>query len=194
MANSFDLPINPLSGSTLEVKSDDAGALTGTEKVLVVQSGIKETTTQAIADLGGGSSYLSATVTLTDAQIKALPSGNVEIIAAPGTGKYLYVNQVAFALNIVGAYTNVTINIPPQLWYKTSEVGIVDSTLDDFAFTTPDKYGTLLNTYPQGYFASADIENRAIELNISNTGAGNFTGGNAANTLKVTVYYVVVDL
>lgn len=144
---------------------------------------------------GGGSSYLVASVTLTDAQIKALPSGNIEIVAAPGIGQYIYPIGVAFALNIVEAYTNVTINNPPQVWFKTSEIGIASSALDNFAFTTPDKYATLLRTeFTNGYYTDADVENKAVELNIGNTGAGNFTGGNAANTLKVTVYYVMIKL
>jgi len=98
MANSFDLPINPLSGSTLEVKSDDAGALTGTEKVLVVQSGIKETTTQAIADLGGGSSYLSYVANLSQ-----VGAGN--LTGTPFTNS---INFGTFERYAVGGYEAVS--------------------------------------------------------------------------------------
>ncbi len=61
MANDFDLEIKWKSGSQIEIQSGDAASLDGTEKVLTIKNGSpKETTTQDIANLGGGggTSYL----------------------------------------------------------------------------------------------------------------------------------------
>lgn len=140
----------------------------------------------------GGSGLETATVTLTDAQIKALPTTPVQVIAAPGTGKYYKI----FGAQIItdtsaAAYTNVTAS-------DLIKIGLSDS-FQAFSCTNgileeEDIFYSDLTPY-----AGADIsplsntENNAIFI-YSNNGGGNYTGGNAANTLKAVVYYIIVDL
>jgi hypothetical protein len=44
------------------------------------------------------------------------------------------------------------------------------------------------------FFNRNQQEAAAITLKADNNGSGNFTGGNAANSMKVTVYYSVEAL
>lgn len=74
MANNFDLQIKWLNGSQVEIQAGEGASLTGDEKVLIMQNDTpKETTTQAIADLGGGggSSYLVYTALLNQSGVNA---------------------------------------------------------------------------------------------------------------------------
>ena len=150
-------------------------------------------------------------VTLTDAQIKALPTTLVEIIAAPGTGKLI----VPFYTLIVvdsqaGGYTNVTATTPfpahaalymvwgpsnanasgylsAALMLETTSVVFGELTIpgnatDPSAQLTGQRIGDLV-----------DAENQNLQLNALND-AGNYTGGNAANKLSIVVYYDILVL
>lgn len=154
----------------------------------------------------GGSSYLSATVTLTDAQIKALPTTYIEVVATPGANKLLvFIKAVLFFDFEVGVwfYGNVSSNNAMFISYDddfydasnysrlTSEsapaVSIVSSSNKPNSTDYPNSTLTEVNS------VYGDIVNRPLKLVMYNDD-GDLTGGNAANTLKVTVYYVVVDL
>src|SRR5690242_19531048 len=57
---------------------------------------------------GGGSSVVqTATKTLTDAQIKALPTTPIELVAAPGSGKVIWWSMIVLRATIAGSYTNI---------------------------------------------------------------------------------------
>jgi hypothetical protein len=137
------------------------------------------------------------TVTLTNAQIKALPSTDVEIVPAPGTGKVIqYVSVRASIDASAGDYTNVHADANFFLQY----VGGTAFTLaaEDFWYHPG---GPALSGYFQsdesvgpGLYNLSDYENRAIATNANNSGQGDFTGGNAANSLTITVWYGVMDI
>lgn len=141
----------------------------------------------------------SATVTLTDAQIKALPTTAIELVAAPGAGKMLIPMLVIGVLdNVAGGYGNF--HSPNCLIYvATGSAGISDSFLanEDTVWGTPEGVQVLQFNLLAGSFAVADVpqlENQPVKLTALNFGAGNLTGGNAANSLQVSVYYVEVTL
>jgi len=212
MGNGFDLTVNPLSGNQLEVLADDTNSLTGAEKVLVVQgSTVKETTTQDIADLGGGGSLLSATVTLTNAQIKALPTTAIEVVANPGATRFIVpISAVLIANTTAGAYTNINAAAQLSIEYpliNTKAFALVDNNTFGQTSNLLDGGNILVamlspfininvDTEPCAIFVNNDIGIVDNPLNIvmNNSSDGNLTGGDAANTLKVTVYYIVVDL
>lgn len=153
---------------------------------------------------GGTSLVLSATVELTDAQIKALPSERVEIVPAPATGKALLYITSFFQINTsAGAYTNVDADGRIYIDYGgelASLPAILPSgaNLRTWVLPPASQFGqnpSVLSTFNSVNIArSTGIDETPLYIKIDNNGAGDFTGGNAANTLKVTVYYVVVDL
>lgn len=141
----------------------------------------------------GGSSYLSATVTLTDAQIKALPTTPIEIIAAQGEGKAILVINGILKFTNIADYGNVGANAlilqgnstPFNLkQLKFEYVGLADSEPITYSITTPSG--------DSNYATPNMFDNIGIAIASQNT--GDFTDGDSGNTLKVTVYYVVVDL
>lgn len=157
---------------------------------------------------GGGSSYLQmATVTLTDAQIKALPTTPVQVVAAPGVGKIIRPVLTTILLNNTGgAYTNV-VDASLVLRLGTTwvsgvmlmETALLATAQNSWVFQIPalaSGSGTFAGefvTVLQGNTLSGQ-ENQTLNIKDDYAGGSDYTGGNAANTLKVTVYYVVVDL
>jgi len=157
---------------------------------------------------GGGGSVLSATVELTDAQIKTLPTTPVELVAAQGSGKAIIpISCIAISDFSGGAYTNITgaswqlavdgdnpIGSPFDAFAALGDVGniyVCQIACNDFYTGAGDFAGSSI-TYPVTVKSSYD--NKELNLVDAFGGVTNYTGGNAANTLKVTVYYVVVDL
>lgn len=150
---------------------------------------------------------LTKIVTFTDAQIKALPTVPQTVIAAPGAGRAIFAMPalvqpclVSLSLDWTADYTNI------------------DAALTiGFALTGGLVYCDLLNAASKQFLAWGadvmwqispadvqatgsdiqnwtDFENKPLVLNIKNGAAGNLTGGNAANVLKVTVFYCIVSL
>lgn len=159
------------------------------------------------------------TVTLTDAQIKALPTTSVEIVPAPGSGKrLLYFNGIAILDTTAGVYGNVgqtatspngnaaVIKMVTPNGAHLSVFGVWGWLLEEATIGHID-----LPAYVDGIdsvmnnpnvndswsdYATA-YDDQPIHLasyNGAQTPLGDYTNGNAANTLKVTVFYTVVDL
>ena len=144
------------------------------------------------------SQIYQATVVLTDAQMKALPTTVRELIPAPGNGKVIC---PVFALLVCdttgGAYTNIDANAKFGFFLDLSEVTNFSSTNSKNLLNSGDSEtlmidSVLISTGVQ--YASFDIINLPLNLLITNGAAGVLTGGNAANTLTVVVNYLIIDV
>ena len=159
----------------------------------------------------GSEQFKKATVSLTDAQVKALPTTIVEIVAAPGPGKVLIPTYVLLRLlaavdyaNIDGdAYLKVDHGLGGafvSLLFQAS--GFVSAFLQP-GDPTDGIHASMLPTQVKhpvtsmsgadtGFYDS-DIVNKALAMSAYNGASGDFTGGNAANVLTVTVFYATIE-
>lgn len=151
----------------------------------------------------------SASDTLTDAQIKALPTTPVEIVPAPGAGKrYQLIGGSLKIDSTAGAYTNFSEDAGDG--FNIEAGNMVLSSLADFAvvgwllgeaqsstfeiagpYMTKPATGSRVSTNGS---ATADYENGAMVLTCNNGELGDFTGGHADNTGSITVIYFEVSL
>lgn len=164
----------------------------------------------------GGGGLLTRTVTLTHAQILALPTTPVVVVPATQTPNYasdltsapLVLGGYVLLSNYAVAYTNV--NAAAQLLLNLgSDLGslpqiggqlMAQTTLqagDAFAPLIGADYFTTATAPPLGPIPGAFNHNffdNAVVLSIDNKGSGNLTGGNAANKLVVSLVYAVASL
>lgn len=152
---------------------------------------------------GGGASILhQATVELTDAQIKALPTTSVQIVAAPGANKLLLFERAVLQSNLVSPYTNLsaysggdgTINITTPEGDNLIVSDYMESATSIMADSRIFIMGRNVKTNADGLsFGGLDPEvNGGFFIQAYNT--GDFTGGDAANTLRVSVTYYILDV
>lgn len=156
-------------------------------------------TSENAGDLNVQTVY-SASVTLTDAQIKALQQTDVQLVAAQGPNTLIIPTDFIWDLNPSGgAYTNVTaFETVAKIADFGVDVGYVEADQGFFALT-----GRIFIRVPPAIgingvlgavgFADATCINQPLMLTASNAAAGNLTGGHASNTLKITVSYMVVS-
>lgn len=131
-----------------------------------------------------------ATVTLTDAQIKALPTTPVQIVAAPGADKVAVVQACLLSVNTMGgAYTNFASGVMTCVMGGSN---VVDNVSSDTLLDSEQEIVWHLPAQEWGAEAANAI-NQSIQLSGSDV-AGDFTGGDPANTLTVTVFYTIVDV
>lgn len=142
---------------------------------------------------------LSRTVTLTNAQIKALPTTGIELVPAPGAGKMILPLDGVASFSGSSAYTNVhadaSLNVMwtgfnAHRWAAFSLLTFgADGVLPlNSVNNSVDPIGTSDAEVP------SEFDNASLKISASNPGLGDFTGGHASNTLKVTLLYTVVDL
>lgn len=164
----------------------------------------------AAANAGGGTVSIPATtVLLSNDQIKALPTTPVEIIPAPGANKIIIPLSCVAILKVPGGvyYTNNT----DAAWYlkltqQVSNVAVVQQALGGAVATSQIvNFSFPLLSVGAGEFDGVVVSNydateNENDLNVplllygNYLGGSDYTGGNAANTLKMVIYYIIVDL
>jgi hypothetical protein len=204
------------NGSWVPYVAPGAGG-TGIVEEVVAGTGIGVDATDPAAPIvslldTGAASLLMASVTLTDAELKALHTTYKVWVAAPGAGKII----VPFAMilrTIMSAgrqYTNLDGTYPAIIGATpfASTVGFNGMTLAAGVGTgllgtsgvNPIKIVTGIGpvptaaTYGWNGRIQSEIENQPCYLAMYNHTSGNLTGGNAANSFKATLYYVIMDL
>lgn len=134
----------------------------------------------------------SAIIPLTNAQILALPTTGIDAIAAPGAGKLLQVVAATLVIDSsAGAYTNVDPAGVLFLDYanvarKATGNGAAAGTIDGAQVSVFSLAGAGVGG------VSTNFVNVKIQVAATNAAAGNFTGGNAANTGRLTIDFLIV--
>lgn len=151
---------------------------------------------------------------LTDADIKALPTTPFVLVEPTETLNYsglptqlqvpLFV--IVRVVNSTGDYTNINalcltnINLGSDNSLTFSPPMGGSEIFNDLGFATffsqPARTGDASGDPILPFFntlTDALLDN-AIVLAVNNQGDGNFTGGNAANRIRVTVLYTIIDL
>ena len=161
---------------------------------------------------GGGMQL--ATVTLTNAQIKALPTTPVLFGTAPPSGSWNHAVAASYVINTLGgAYTNINVTLcefsiiggsliygpiddvgsNPVLTTFTSLFGSAvhdtHTPLTPYAESFPYPAGTSGRVMNPIFDTTASVDAKQFTVQINNNGSGNLTGGNAANNVIIRVYY-----
>lgn len=167
-----DLVTGPASATTARIAT-----FNGTSGKIIQDSGFL--VSDVITSAG---SLSSIEVTLTDAQIKTLNSSPVTIIPAPGAN--FFIHPIIYDLKkntVAGAY-----NTAPTLDLRFS--GVVMNLATSLSSTLSTAGTQWIAGNAVGWSSSATVENLGVVLFSS----ADVTGGNGANSLRVTIVYKIV--
>jgi len=121
-----------------------AGALTGSEVVPILQSGVNvRTTTQAIANLGGAG-YLVYTALLTQTGTDA-PVATVLENTLGGTVVWSYDSQGSYLATLAGAFPAGKVFIPTGITNTTNGEGFAADRVDDNSVSVTTGFSGLNN-------------------------------------------------
>jgi hypothetical protein len=138
-------------------------------------------------------------VTLNNNQIKTLPVSGFDLVSEVNSNKVVIPSFAVILTDFRnGIYTNID-NLAGGtfLRYNNSVLTLITAPADNmWLFEDDSDVGfTLLQFYPADAVRyKADFAGKYLQLFVLNGSSGNLTGGHAANTLKLTVYYSEIEL
>ncbi len=163
----------------------------------------------AIVTGSTGDAMLALKLTLTNAQIKALPTTEIQLLAAPGAGKIIVPIFCTLHLTWTADYTNLEAypNSFLNLSYGPGLIGTFAAfpmtDFRDLLNAGQDTWGTLLaltsfdalnmGGTPSG-FLDPGIANKSLVIHAPNGILGDFTGGDAANKMEINLFYAIADI
>lgn len=138
---------------------------------------------------------LEATGTLSQANIIAMFTTDVSLIAAPGAGKAIVVDEIEFFHDYsTAAYTSggdVSVLYTGSTVICLADVTLVTAAADDYLLMRPTIYNLDNSTGTAiGYDLNAE-ENKGVDITNA---TGVFATGNAANIIKYRIRYHVITL
>ena len=133
----------------------------------------------------------SASVTLTNAQMLALRATPITVVAAPGAGKWNQILGGYLVFDYTGAYTETADNMALRYVDGSGAKASADIECTGFVDATAD---AITNIAPLAQLGTSPLTTAGVISNaaivIHNIGDDEFGGGNAANTVKVSVFYI----
>lgn len=163
----------------------------------------------------GEVAVLQRTTLITDAQIKALPTTAIELVPSPGPNKIIQPFGAYVSINRdAGDYGNVDPDGRLVIGAENQDADLFNiainsvaqslTQLDGFLTGSPSQMSGFASAPAQftnasfgvlpNFFGTANIVNHGIFIWADNVLLGNFTEGNAANSLIVSVLYAIIDV
>lgn len=161
------------------------------------------------AEIGGGSGPLqSASVVLTDAQVKALPTTPAVLVSDPGSGRFVILQSAFFRVAPADYVPYTNIDAAAQLFLgdlgpvfdettNSAVSGLLSDSGSGNALATAEQITITFGgpnglTRPNWGWGDSDLSG-PFRLTANNGASGNFTGGGAGNSLQIAVSYYVFD-
>lgn len=193
------------SGAGSWVEDSRAGQLATTTAVIIGRQsalgGPYEEFPTQLPTFAAGSPFvafqLAPAQALTNAQILTLPTVAVAIAApaAPGAGFFILPIMAWVRINATaGAYTNVDAAAGIRVRTVTGVITLLETEDKPTLFNAASSNALIAGAGDSGAGILASFENRALEILAPNGAAGNFTGGNAANSGSVRVLWALLPV
>jgi hypothetical protein len=148
-----------------------------------------------------------AQAVLDNDEIKALPITAIEIIAAPGPHKIIFPIAAFLYLDWTADYSNINaasflhlLNAGLTSILSSGIETTINSVTGLFALgetaflSAAIQQGVVPPNIGANIGALADIINGNLQLKMNNRGDGPMTGGDAGNTLTVTIIHTLLDI